>query len=90
MKTTTSFMPSSLRSRNGQFEGTKYFYIPWELAAISNKSSGPVEKSKYGNIWKSKLENQAQAMFGTLKTLDLNQIRDMLKNQTVFVVFPTE
>ena len=89
-KFTSGGIQAAMKAKNGQFEGTKYFYIPWELAAISNKSSGPVEKSKYGNIWKSKLDNQAQAMFGTLKTLDLNQIRDMLKNQNVFFVNQTE
>ena len=45
-KFTSGGIQAAMKAKNGQFEGTKYFYIPWELAAISNKSSGPVEKSK--------------------------------------------
>lgn len=89
-KFTSGGIQAAMKAKNGQFEGTKYFYIPWELAAVANKSDGPVEKSKYGNLWKSKLDNQAQTMFGSLVTLDLDQIRNMLKTQSVLFVNQTE
>ena len=89
-KFTSGGIQAAMKAKNGQFQGTKYFYIPWELHAITSKSSGAVEKSKYGKLWKSKLENQATSMFGTLVTLDTNEIRNMLKNVNVFFVNQTE
>lgn len=89
-KFTSGGIQAAMKSKNGQFEGTKYFYIPWELHAVSSKSSGPVDKSEYGKIWKTKLEEQATTMFGTLITLNTTEIRKMLKKENVHFVNQTE
>ena len=86
-KFTSGGIQAAMKAKNGQFEDEILLHS-WTCCDFEQIEWSRGEERS--NIWKSKLDNQAQAMFGTLKTLDLNQIRDMLKNQNVFFVNQTE